>query len=220
MNDIELAYHTSQVYQLISWFIGAYALGSYVSTFFLNYYGLMTLFSSLGSIWGIIMFLSAKSNKDKFNYAMIVSGLLGTSCGALVTVANIVDKTIFPISVATTLGVFVTMSFISQYVTDSQILMLGGFLSSVLTGLTIVGLISLFVQLPDALYDLRIITSFITFCGYIVYDTHKMRQKFKSGVIDYYEHAITLFSDIINTFVNVVILLIRTEKKKQQKKKN
>lgn len=220
MNDIELSYHISQVYQLITWFIGAFTFGSYVSTCLLNYSFFVTILSFVVSVGSIAMFANSRTDLSKFSYGMIIAGSVGISSGGLITIVNDVDQTILPLSMLTTLGIFVSMSVVSKYVTNSQMLLLGGFLSSALSGLCVVGIISLFLPIPMIFFDIRVIISFITFCGYVVYDTFKMRQKFQSGVIDYYEHALMLFLDIINIFTDLLIILIRNKDRKDSKRKS
>ena len=213
MNDVQLAMHTSNVYNLVCWFVGAYTIGAYLTMFISGYTYAILMASIVASLVFTFLFASAITDSSKFNYGMLTAGSMGTMCGHIIQYANIIDDTILPLSVTITLGVFGTMTFITQFVTDSQMLMLGGFLSSVLSGLIIFGFFSMFFTVPEIVHDIRLLVGFITFCGYITYDTYKMREKFRQGKIDYYEHAMSLFLDMVNIFVKVLSHLVKYKRR-------
>lgn len=229
MNDIELSYHVSNVYAIICWFLASYAFGSYVYVYsIMNYSQVFTVRLSFLAlvvyVCSLFAFLYSKTETAKFNYGMISGGSFGVTGGYLIERANYLDLTIVPLGVTVTVGIFLAMTLITKYITDQQMAWLGSFIGSILSGMLMFSLFSIFVTVPDIVYDIRLFLGLVVFCWCISFDTHKMREKFRahfSGPIDYYEYAMNLFIVIVTIFRKVVTLLIRnSEKNAGGKKKN
>jgi FtsH-binding integral membrane protein len=131
---------------------------------------------------------------------MISGGSFGLTGGYLIKFANYFDPTIVPLDVTVTVEIILAMTLITKYITDQQMAWLGGFIGSISSKIFMFSLFSMFVTVPDIVYDIRLFLELVVFCGCICFDTHKMREKIRthfSSPINYYDHAMYMFIDIV-----------------------
>jgi hypothetical protein len=102
------------------------------------------------------------------------------------------------------------------FCSGSDFSFLGGFLLVALGVLTVTGLLGfLFPGLVN-----NLVYSFggaLIFCGYIVFDTWRVSEKF--GYDDYIVAAIELYLDVVNLFLYILDILIKLQSKAEKKRK-
>jgi len=93
---------------------------------------------------------------------------------------------------------------------------MGGFLSTLLWGLSIVGFAAVFF--PQLRESLAIgFVGATTFCGYILYDTWRLTKQL--GYDDYIGATIELYLDIVNLFLYILDILVKMSADSEKKKK-
>ena len=198
----------------------SYSVGCYTE---INIFGhsLMSLtLSTIGAFIFLFAFFESASANAKFYNTMAMSACLGMTAGYVVDYANLLDSSIVPFSLAMTIAVFSSFTIVSRVVDNNNALAVGSFSFTLLNMLMYGSLLSLLIPLPDFVTSLQVIISLMTFCGFIIFDTKKMHTEFLSGNINYYKHAISLFLDFVNIFVNLLVTLIKETEEKEKKRVN
>lgn len=189
-----------------------YSMGIYMSALLFDW----TVFFMTSSVFGTIFFLLcytySESANGKFYNSMAMSTCIGMTSGHFVEYTNTIDPIFVPFSLAMTMSIFVAFTIVSRYIDDYKSMILGSIFGTLLNMLIVVSLFSIFIRLPKFSILIQMITGLLTFCGYIVYDTKRMQTEFIEGNIDYYKHAISLFLDFINVFINFLTWLVETKK--------
>ena len=96
-----------------------------------------------------------------------------------------------------------------------SMLWLAGFLSLGLSMLALMGLANLFIRSP-ALTNMYLYGGLALFCVFVLFDTQMIIERFNAGDNDFLSHSISLFLDLIQIFVRLLIILAK--KKKEEKK--
>ena len=116
---------------------------------------------------------------------------------------------------------------------SEQYLWLGGFLSSAMSMLGLVGLCNMFFH-SEAIFSASLYLGLLVYCGYALYDTQQILKKVRLGDRRFVEHALTLFIgpfpsstrpspsysslDFVGTFVRVLIIILELTGKKEKSK--
>lgn len=206
--------HLSKVYLVLSGLVGSCALGSMLSVAY-GFGGRGT--GLLGFICLIWVFMSDMKSASRLP-ALILFGLLeGMSIGPIVNLALQIDPSLITTALVSTLGIFVSFSLAALYSDKRQTMYLGGLLSSGLSILFALSLFSLIFGIrSEILFNINLYAGLAIFMGYIVYDTQIIILKAEQGEKDHYLHALTLFIDLVQIFVRILIILIKNNKKKDK----
>lgn len=214
MDDIEVQAHVSNVYKLVNTMLVVYSIGAYMISFLLNYIFEITLISTIATF--VFLFFTIFSDEpSKFYYCLMFALSLGFNSGYMIQYANNIDRSILPISILLTLGIFLVFSYIAKNIGEDSMVLLQSYLFSALWGLVVVGF--LFILFPSTFGGAELlycIIGILTFCGFITYDTALMHDRIRKGEIDYYLHATNLFLDIINLFIKILRVLAKLKDEK------
>jgi FtsH-binding integral membrane protein len=210
-----LEYHVSIVYRLVSEMLLAYIAGIYTTSFF-GGYSLMFYMSIFGSFGMLAIHMATTTEPNKYYTALGFAGTLGYNAGHLVRTLYVIDPSIVASAVGMTLTTFITFTCVANYVKSSHMVILYGFLSSMLSGLCVISLVSIFYPFSSTFMYIKMICGLVTFSGFVTYDTFKMYDKFVKHDFNYYQHAFSIFLDLVNLFIE--FLKFFTDKK--DKKKN
>ncbi len=224
LTEKELCYHTSKVYELILFMLLSYSAGIYASINVFGHSTLTYLFFVLGSFYFLFMYFLSKSANGKFYNSMAMGCCLGITGGYLVEYANLLNSTFVPASLGMTVAVFSAFTIVSRNVDNNKALAIGSICGALLNILVFNGILSLFIPMPNFITLFQVLVGLVTFCCFVIYDTENMHKKFLMGNINYYEHAISLFLDFINIFVNLLVYLVKykeleLENKNKKKRK-
>jgi FtsH-binding integral membrane protein len=162
----------------------------------------------VAGISSIALLLALRCFKARHPHNLILLGLwtlsmalsLSTQCSVFAING---DRDIVTQAAGTTLVIFVSLTaFVFQSKIDFSFLRAG--LCIALVSLMLWSLCSFLCGLPRAT-TLYSIASAIIFCGYVLYDTHRVIRRFT--IDQYVEATIELYLDIVNLFINILRLL-------------
>jgi hypothetical protein len=115
----------------------------------------------------------------------------------------------------TTVAIFVSLTAYVLY-SGKDFSYLGGFLMTALWGLVLVGFGAIFF--PWLAHGLMYgFAGALIFCGYILYDTWRIQNKFRYD--DYIGATIEIYLDIVNLFLYILRILMELQKNGESKKK-
>jgi FtsH-binding integral membrane protein len=209
-----LEYHVSIVYRLVSEMLLAYIVGIYLTSFF-GGSGITFYISMFGSFVTLAFHMLTTTEPTKYYTALGFAGTLGYNAGYVIRTLYQIDPGIVISATAMTFTTFVTFTCVANYVNQFHMLALYGFLSSMFSGLCIIGLINIFYPFSDTFMYIKMICGLITFSGFVTYDTYKMYDKFVRCDFNYYRHTINIFLDLVNLFIEFLkFFAYRKDKKK------
>ncbi|CAI8050565.1 Bax inhibitor 1, partial [Geodia barretti] len=64
-------------------------------------------------------------------------------------------------------------------------------------------------------WELDVYGGLILFCGFVLFDTQLIVERFNNGDNDYVRHSLDLFLDFINIFRRLLVILASKEKKRK-----
>ncbi|CAI7991601.1 Probable Bax inhibitor 1, partial [Geodia barretti] len=85
-------------------------------------------------------------------------------------------------------------------------LFLGGFLISGLNMLVMMLFFNIFLG-SHMVFQLDVYGGVILFCGFVLFDTQLIAERFNNGDTDYVRHSLDLFLDFINIFRRLLVIL-------------
>lgn len=190
-----------QTYFLLALSIISYLFGAYIPV------GPGLSFSAV-LVSFIFFFLTASSHHPIFLIGFAFS--TGISHSVIFDHLNMIDPTIVQEALVATFMVFVGLSFIAFQTLDYSTFAMYGFLYSSLSSLIWMSILNIFFQ-NDMIELVGIYFTIVIFTGFVIVDTHSLIKNPDQSPVD---HAIQLFLDFLNIFLNLVKLM------KQMKKKN
>jgi FtsH-binding integral membrane protein len=214
MDEYDVQKHVSNVYSLVATMLCVYSAGAYMASLLLNYIVEITLISTITSFTFLI---SANFSKEpnKYYHVLMFALSLGFNSAYMIQYANNIDRSIIPISIVLTLGIFLIFSYMSKNIGEQTIVLLRCYLFSSLWGFIFVGfLFTLFPSTFASAEMLYITIGILMYCGFVTYDTALMYDRIRKGEVDYYFHAINLFLDIVNLFIKIIRFLAKLKTKK------
>lgn len=138
----------------------------------------------------------------------------GFSLGPLLDVVIDINPSIIPTAFLGTCVIFVCFTLAALYSERRSFLYLGGILMSGLSMLCMILFINIFLGSYLA-FQFELYFGLVLFCGFILFDTQLIVEKFELGDNDYLWHSIDLFLDFINIFRRLLIILASKEKKRK-----
>jgi len=209
--------HLKKVYSCLAIGMLSAAVGGYLHIFS----GLIQggLLSALCSI-GLMIWLACTKHERK-NTPMrlgIFSGFAlcsGLSAGPLMEHVTHINPTIVPTAFLATCVIFICFS-ISALLNgnDRKYLYLGGMLFSGLSILLFSSILNLFFR-SQLLYQAHLYLGLLIMCGFILFDTQLIIEKFRHHDDDFIWHSVDLFIDFMQVFRKLMIILAEKDKKRK-----
>ena len=196
------------------------ALGAYLFSNFLQLPMLVTMLGCFGIIFALQATANTPANQGK-RWALLLSfGLLeGFALGPLIAAVLDIDPSIVVTAAVASVTIFACFSMFALYSERRSLLYLGGFLSSALSMLVMMGFANMFFR-SEAVYNLQLYGGLLLFIGYVCFDTQLIIEKANSGTYDVHMDALNLFLDLIAIFVRILIILAKSKKNNNKKNSN
>lgn len=180
------------------------------------------MFSAIVAI-GLMCWLHATpsdgyNNTKRQNILLGFAFAKGAAIGPIVQMAVYVDPAIIMTAFLGCCTVFACLSASAIYSPKREYIFLGGFLSSAMSGLCLLGFLNMFLHIPY-MYLISLYGGLLIFCGYVLFDTQIIIDKAYKGQKDHVVAAMELFVDFIAIFVRLVIILMRNAEQKKEKKR-
>ena len=142
----------------------------------------------------------------------------GFNLGPLLNLAVAVNPTILLQALLGTTLVFACFSLSALYAPRAHYLYLGSILLSILSTLTALSLMNIFLG-SRLIFDMNLYVGLALCCGFIVYDTQIIMEKARGGDRDYVMHSLELFLDFLGVFLRFFIILMEKEMEKKERRK-
>jgi len=197
--------HLKNVYSTLALCMAAAVAGVFVNSMFVLY-SFHFIFSlvSIGLMVAIMMTENNRANeKKRLAYMFCLAFLVGCTTGPLVEYVGAVDPSIVFNAYLITMIVFGCFTMAALHAESTKFLHLGGILSSALLCLLITSFFARF----DIIYSLVLWGGLAINCGFVVYDTQLIAEKRRRGDTDYVWHTVMLFTDFVNIFRYILIIL-------------
>lgn len=199
-NRNELTDEIFQTYVLLAFSIGAYLFGAQVL--------LPASFLFLGIVISFILIFVIYVTQAPI-YLFLFSFIVGTSHNPMFEYLNVVDPGIIMQALILSFLVLIGLTIIAFKTKTYYTFAICGFLYTCLSTILWLSILNLFVQ--NSLLDILLTYfSIVIFSGYIIFDTHNLLESPNNTPVT---HALQLFLDFINLFINLVKLLRHLKKK-------
>ena len=213
--------HLKQVYSTLALATFAAALGSYVHLF-TNFMsgGLLAALGALG--FGLAVTLTPDNGKNaqkRLYYLLGFAGCMGLTLGPLMEVAMHLNPRIIPMSLVSTFLVFASFSLSSIFSTHNKWLYLGGGLMSLLSVMFFMSIANMFIG-SYYLFQAQLYLGLIVFCLFVMYDTAVIIEKRRMGDTDHIKHAMLLFTDLVDLFRSILVILMQKERNRDNARSN
>ena len=154
-----------------------------------------------------------KENVQKRMVQLLGFGLFqGLAIGPLIHLAVMVDYTIVITALLCTMTIFISFSLAALVAQRRSYLYLGGFLGAAMGMMFMMSLISIFVPSMH-FYAFHLYGGLVIFSGYVIYDTQVIIERAAQGSRDFAGHALTLFIDLIQIFIRIILILMRNNRR-------
>lgn len=207
--------HLKNVYSALALTMLAAGVGA-LGFFFIGIGGaLFSVIGSIGLLLGMAFTPHSPENTPKRLGMLCGFGLCtGLGLGPLLSVVGSINPSIIPTAFLATCVIFACFSLAALYSERRAWLYLGGMLMSGLSVLCLVMFMNIFFQSYMAM-QFELYFGLVIFCGFILFDTQLIVEKFNSGNTDYIWHSIDLFLDFINIFRRLLMIMASKEKKRK-----
>lgn len=213
-------YHLVKVYSCLTATTLCAAIGAFVHLFGIWEAGLL---SALGSLVLVLLLSTTVDNSKNFytRLGMLLGfGMLsGHSLGPLLNHVIAVNPQIVITALVGTSVVFITLSCAALLAERGRFLFLGGMLMSVLSTVTLVSLVNLFLQ-SQAIYQAHLYIGLFVMSAFVLYDTQAIMEKRRAGNTDFIKHSLDLFFDLATVFRRLLIILTQKEERDQRKRRS
>ncbi|KAK0179129.1 hypothetical protein PV327_007948 [Microctonus hyperodae] len=213
--------HLKNVYGCVSLSTVSAATGAYVHLYtdilqagFLSTLGALGLLIALG-----VTPDNGKNQKLRLGYLLGFAFLSGLGLGPLLEIVISIDPSIIVTSLVATTVIFVSFSISSLLAPRGQWLYLGGTLIS-FSNITILLLLANIFLRSTLLYQAQLYLGLFLMCGFIVFDTQLIVEKFHMGNKDFIAHSLELFIDFFRVFRYLVEILTIKEQQNRKRKQN
>ncbi|KAI3968487.1 hypothetical protein MKX01_007797, partial [Papaver californicum] len=197
--------HLKLVYLSLSCALVSASVGAYLHIL-INIGGLLTTFACMGCIVWLSM-TPAHEEKKKVGLLMASALFQGASIGPLIQLAMDIDSSIIVSAFVGTAIAFGCFSGAAMLARRREYLYLGGFLSSSISLLFWLSFASSIFGGHAAVFKFELYFGLLVFLGYMVVDTQEIIEKAHLGDLDYVNHSLTLFTDLVAVFVRVLIIM-------------
>lgn len=207
--------HLKNVYSSLALTMLSAALGA-VGFFLLNVQ--LSILSLLGSVILLIAIMATPPTPENAGKRL---GMLcgfgactGVSLGPLLSAVADIEPSIIPTAFLGSCAIFGSLTLAALFAERRSMLFLGGFLISGLNMLVMMLFINMFLG-SYMVFQLDVYGGLLLFCGFVLFDTQLIVERYNNGDTDYVSHSLDLFLDFINIFRRLLIILASKEKKRK-----
>ncbi|KAJ0180566.1 hypothetical protein K1T71_003970 [Dendrolimus kikuchii] len=211
--------HLKNVYGTVMMTSAAACVGVYIDMY--TWFQAGFLSAIIGA--GLMLMLIATPDNGK-NTGLRLGYLLGfgltsgMGMGPLLEYVSVVDPSIIVTALLGTTLVFVCFSAAAMLAERGSWLFLGGPLMTLLTSMSLMSLMNLFMQ-SHFLYQAHVYLGLVLMCGFVLFDTQLIIEKRRMGSKDFVQHALELFIDFIGIFRRLLIILTQKEEQNRRRKR-
>ena len=137
----------------------------------------------------------------------------GFSMGPPLDAVLDINPSIIPTAFLGSCVIFVSLSLAALYAERRAMLFLGGFLMSGLSMMLMLLFVNIFIG-SSLVMQFELYFGLLLFCGFVLFDTQLVVEKFNHGNDDFVWHSLDLFLDFVNIFRRLLVILASKEKKK------
>lgn len=182
------------------------------------------LLSGIGALIFFVLLMtnpdnSGKDMKWRVGYLLGFTTLTGVGMGPLLEHVIIIDPSIIVTALIGTSLVFVSFSICSMLSERGKWLYLGGPLMTMMSTLMLLSIANMFFG-SYLLFQSQLYLGLLAMCGFVLYDTQIIIEKFRMGNKDFVTHSLDLFIDFIGIFRRLLIILTQKEQEGQKKRKH
>uniref|UniRef100_A0A1W7R9G4 Bax-mediated apoptosis inhibitor TEGT/BI-1 n=1 Tax=Hadrurus spadix TaxID=141984 RepID=A0A1W7R9G4_9SCOR len=212
--------HLKNVYSCLALSTLVAAAGAYIHTLGTLIHG--NFFTSLIAL-GLMLALAVIPHEGgKWNgLRLCVMGgfsfVSGLSLGPILDVVIRVNPSIIPTAFLATCVIFVCFTLCALYSDKYKWIYIGGTLFSGLILTLLLGFISILTG-SRMLFQIYTYLGLFIICGFVLYDTQMVVEKFRQGDNDYIWHSVYFFIDFIDIFRFLLVIL--TDKEQSRRKKD
>ncbi|XP_043264424.1 probable Bax inhibitor 1 [Colletes gigas] len=180
------------------------------------------MLTTLGSI-ALLLRLSTlpdngKNPKLRLCYLLGFAFLSGIGLHPLLELVVTVNPSIIVTALMGTTVVFVSFSISALLAERGSWLYLSGTLVSLLNVLVMLAFVNAFLHW-SILYEIDLYAVLFLVCGFVIYDTQLIIEKFHAGSKDFVLHSFDLFIDFLTIFRQLLIILTKKELSKERKQR-
>ncbi|XP_003399325.1 probable Bax inhibitor 1 [Bombus terrestris] len=212
--------HLKNVYGCLSMSLLSAAGGVYIHMFSeLLRANLLTTLGTLGLLFTLINTPdNGKNQKLRLSYLLGFAFFSGLGLGPLLQLVMSVNPTVIVTALIGTIVIFVSFSISSLLAERGRWLYLGGTLISLLNIMVLFSFVNLFLRWT-IFYQAYLYIGLFLMCGFVIYDTQLIIEKYHMGSKDFILHSLDLFVDFVNIFRHLLIILTQKEILKDQRKR-
>ncbi|XP_034176690.1 bax Inhibitor-1 [Osmia lignaria lignaria] len=212
--------HLKNVYGCLSLSTLSAAAGAYIHLYTeLLEANLLTTLGTFGLLFALISTPdNGKNQKLRLSYLLGFAFLSGLGLGPLLHLVISINPSIVITALIGTTVVFVSFSISSLLAERGRWLYLGGTLISLLNIMVLFSILNLFLRW-SLFYQAHLYIGLFLMCGFVIYDTQLIIEKYHMGSKDFILHSFDLFIDFISIFRHLLIILTQKEISKEQRKR-
>jgi len=213
----EIQQHLLRVYTTLALTLFAAASGTFAYSLYAPHYGSGSFLPFIGGIL-LIVWLAITPKEEVVKRISILIGfgfLEGLTIAPLVLAYAAIHPSIVVSAFLGTVSIFTCFSASAYFAERRSWFFLGGFLSSCLSCLMVLGFLNIFFQ-SLAVHSGLLYIGLVVFCGYVIFDTQLIIEKAAAGEKDFVSDCLHLFLDFINIFVRLLIILGKDKKKERR----
>ncbi|XP_070569540.1 probable Bax inhibitor 1 [Ptychodera flava] len=212
-------FHLKNVYSCLAICMLVAAVGSYIHVVTgIIQGGIMATLASIGLL--ILLGITPHTKENQVKRLGFLAGFAfftGVSLGPLLDRVIEIDPSIISTAFMATTLIFVCFSLSALWAEQRAFLYLGGTLFSGLSLLLLLSLFNIFLG-SMLLFKIHLYVGLLIMCGFVLYDTQLIVEKFRRGDSDYIWHCVDLFIDFVNIFRKLLIILAMDKQEKKNKK--
>jgi len=212
--------HLKNVYGCLSMSTVSAAAGAYVHMYtqFLQ----ASLLTTLGTLGLLIALMTTpdngKNQKLRLSYLLGFAFLSGLGLGPLLEMVVSIDPSIVVTALIGTTVVFVSFSISALLAARGRWLYLGGTLMSMLNIMILFSFANLFLR-SALIFQAHLYVGLFVICGFVIYDTQLIIEKYHFGSRDFIMHSLDLFIDFVGVFRHLLVILTQKELSKDSRKR-
>jgi len=212
--------HLKNVYSCLLIATLCATLGVYLSMQgWLNYPRLAIFGSIITSIWLFTIDFNARTQMKCFALMSATALFTGIYLSPLINLAIDVDPQIVMTAFLLTTTIFVCFTLSALLTQKRTYLYLGGLLGTGTSVMLLLSLMNIFGR-SQLIFNVNLYLGLLIACGYILYDTQLIVERAVRGDMNYVKHALTLFIDMVDLFVRILIILLKNSQNKNKKSNN